>query len=120
MSDDTFNPHFVFHSFLRAGDDIVSHVDRAIENWQGAIAPSVDRDIRFERLRAIAGAQAVRVDLWVEDLDQSSCVYGFLCSSVDGNVAYGRGERTLVNDRRWSPAVHARVASLRKDLPAYA
>ena len=120
FEDDNLNPRFVYHSFLRAGDDLSTHVDRAIERWQGALDESIDRDSRIEYLHPIDGAQAIRLDLWVDDLDSSTCVYGFLLSSADGNVPFARGERTLVSDHRWPRALFERVATLRKDLPAYA
>jgi len=120
MFEDTLNPRFVFHSFLRAGDDVTLHIDRAIERWQGAIDASVDRHLRIEFLHPIQGAQTVRVDLWVEDLDTSVCVYGFLLSTPDGNAAFARGDRTLIGSSRWSAELFERAASLRKDLPAYA
>ncbi len=118
--DDTLNPRFVYHSFLRDGEELSAHVDRAIEQWQGALDPSIDREIRIDYLEPIRGAQSIRVDLWVDDLDSSSCVYGFLLSRADGVVAFARGERTLVSNKRWAPSLFERVATLRKDLPAYA
>lgn len=121
FDDDTLNPRFVHFSFLRAGDSVISHVDRAIEAWQGFLARSVIRESRIEALQPILGAQTIRVDLWVEDFDDSSCVYGFLCSSENGCTPFARGDRSITNHgARWSDAVRERVATLRKDLPAYA
>ena len=69
----------------------------------------------------------MRIDLWVERLGNTSCVYGFLCSSPDGNVAYARGDRTIVKvDPRsfrpapWSAPFRERHSELVKSLPAYA
>ena len=121
MNDDTLNPRFVYSSFLRPNAPFAAHVDRAIEAWQGPLDPSTHAEIAIEQLAAIAGARTARVDLWVEHVDDSTCVYGFLCSSDDGNIAYARGERALVNaGGTWSPAFRARVSTLLKDLPAYA
>lgn len=120
MNDDTLNPRFVFSSFLRPNSPVVAHVDRAIEAWQGGLDAST-AGVTIEQLAPLAGAHSVRVDLWVEHLDDWSCVYGFLCSSEDGNTAYARGERVIAsNEGRWSPAFRARVSTLLKDLPAYA
>ena len=117
MIDDELNPRFVFLSFLRAGDEILAHVDRAIATWQGILPRSVVRDGRIELLQPIRGAQTIRIDLWVDDFGSSSCTYGFLCSSEDGNTPHARGERTIVNlESRWSDAVRTRVSELRRDL----
>ena len=69
----------------------------------------------------------MRVDLWVEELTDTSCTYGFLCSSENGCAAYARGERTLMKvDPRshrpapWSDEFRATNAGLKRDLHAYA
>ena len=119
--DDTLNPRFVYSSFLRPNAPVAAHVDRAIEAWQGPLDASTTMSLTIEHLAPLAGAHTVRVDLWTEHLDDCSCVYGFLCSSEDGNTAYARGERTIVNiDASWSTAFRERVSTLLKDLPAYA
>ena len=121
MNDDILNPRFVYSSFLRPNAPFAAHVDRAIEAWQGPLDPSMTTEIAMEQLAPIAGVGSARVDLWVEHLDESSCVYGFLCSSEDGNIPYARGERALVNRAgTWSPEFRAHVSTLLKDLPAYA
>ena len=66
-------------------------IPRAIEAWQGRIDSMMMTGIAIELLAPLAGAHTVRVDLWVEHLDDSTCVYAFLCSSEDGNTAYARG-----------------------------
>src|SRR6185436_15646832 len=79
-------------------------------------------------LAPVAGAEtALRIDLWVQDLDDYTCTYGFLCSSQDGRVPHARGERSVVNldpaTRRptaWSRSFRSAHAELMKDLPAYA
>ena len=45
----------------------------------------------------------MRVDVWVERLGTTSCVYGFVCSNESGTVGYARGERTIV---KLDPASH--------------
>lgn len=122
MNDDTLNPRFVYSSFLRPNAPFAAHVDRAIEAWQEApLDSSAPAEIAIEQLAPITGARSARIDLWLEHLDESGCVYGFLCSSEDGNIAYARGERVIVNaGGTWSPAFRARMSTLLKDLPAYA
>ena len=73
------------------------------------------------------GALAARVELWVNDLDDYTCTYGFLVSSQDGRTPFARGERTVVNldpasrrPQKWSRDFVTAHDELRKDLPAYA
>jgi acyl-CoA thioesterase FadM len=121
MNDDALNPRFVYSSFLPANAPVAAHVDRAIEAWQGRIDSIMMSGSAIEQLAPLAGAHTVRVDLWVEHLDDSTCVYAFLCSSEDGNTAYARGERAIVNnDAQWPTAFRAHASALLKDLPAYA
>lgn len=121
MNDDTLNPRFVYSSFLPASAPVAAHVDRAIEAWQGRIDSMMTGGIAIEQLTPLAGAHTVRVDLWVEYLDDSTCVFAFLCSSEDGNTAYARGEKAIVNhDAQWTASFRAHASTLLKDLPAYA
>ena len=69
----------------------------------------------------------MRVDLWVEKLGTTSCIYGFLCSSEDGKVGHARGQRTIVKldpdsfrPKPWSSFFRERHYSLLRDLQAYA
>ena len=64
----------------------------------------------------------VRVDLWVNDLDDYTCTYGFVMTSEDGRVPYARGERCVVNEnaKPWSRDFRTAHAQLMKDLPAFA
>jgi acyl-CoA thioester hydrolase len=69
----------------------------------------------------------MRVDIWVEHLGNTSCVYGFLCSSEDGKIPYARGYRTIVKldptSRRplpWTETFRNVHTELLKNLPAYA
>jgi len=124
------NPKFVFHSPIRnvLADplDLLEHVDHAIIALDGR-AP-LGGDSALEPLAPVAGAEtALRIDLWVQDLDDYTCTYGFLCSSQDGRVPHARGERSVVNldpaTRRptaWSRSFRSAHAELMKDLPAYA
>ena len=125
----TLNPKFVFLSPVRTPDvdsrQLAEHVDHAIIALDGR-AP-VGGDCVLEELQPVLGVDALRVDLWVNDLDDYTCSYGFLVSSEDARVPYARGERVVVNvdpasrkPAKWSRDFHAAHAELLKDLPAYA
>lgn len=145
---DLLNPRFVVLSPVfrdELGPDqildasrLAYHVDRAIEAWyasnrtQRKIAEALDpaslvRDTNIEILNPINAPMTVRIDLWVEQLEKSTCVYGFLVSNEDGTVPFARGERTVIHiDPRsrslqpWSTGFVASHSDLLKDLPAYA
>ncbi|HEX8172633.1 MAG TPA: thioesterase family protein [Thermoanaerobaculia bacterium] len=124
------NPKFVFLSPARDSEPgaratIAEHVDHAIIALDGR-AP-VGGTCTVELLEPLFGADVLRVELWVSDLDDTTCTYGFLCSSDDGRTPYARGERCVVNVdphsrrvERWSRDYVASHEALRKDLPAYA
>lgn len=126
--DDFFNPKFVFLSPVRTAitdaKQLAEHVDHAIIALDGR-AP-IGGDCCLEQLQPVSGA-AVRVELWVNDLDDYTCTYGVLVSSEDGRVPYARGERTVVNldptsrkPAKWSRDFIASHHELQKNLPAYA
>lgn len=118
------NPKFVFFSPVRHApattEDLIEHVDHAIIALD-ARAPR-GGSFTIEQLQPAAGAATLRVDLWVNDLDDYTCTYGFLVSSEDGRVPYARGERSMVNSdaRPWSSDFRAAHVELMKDLPAFA
>lgn len=118
------NPKFVFFSPVRHApattDDLVEHVDHAIIALD-AQAP-LGGSVAIEQLNPAVTAATVRVELWVNDLDDYSCTYGFLVSSEDGRVPYARGERSMVNRNAapWSSDFRAAHVELMKDLPAFA
>ena len=69
----------------------------------------------------------MRIDIWVEKLGNTSCAYGFRCSSEDGVVAFARGQRTIVKidpathrPAPWTDFFREHHSTLVKDLPAYA
>ena len=117
-----------------------AHVERAITAWYAANGASwqldvrdnpdqfhVVRELRIEYLNPLLGPGSMRIDIWVEHLGNTSCVYGFLCSSEDGLIPYARGERTIVKvdpaTRRpapWTEFFREHHSALLKDLPAYA
>jgi acyl-CoA thioester hydrolase len=144
------NPKFVYHSTVHFDEldpmsilhnsRFAAHVERAITQWYAAdgyrwqlnVDDNPDqfhvvRDLRIEFLNPVIGPKTMRIDIWVDRLGTTSCVYGFLCSSEDGLVPYARGERTIVKvDRQsyrptpWTEAFRQKHGELMKDLPAYA
>jgi acyl-CoA thioesterase FadM len=123
------NPKFTFFSPVTASLDgrqqLAEHVDHAIIALDGR-AP-VGGGITLEALNPPFAPAALRVELWVNDLDDYTCTYGFLVSSETGSVPYARGERTVVNvdpatrrAAKWSSDFRLAHAELLKDLPAYA
>lgn len=127
---DDFNPKFVFFSPVRSAivdrNQLSEHVDHAIIALDGR-AP-VGGGCCLEKLGPVsADAATLRVELWVNDLDDYTCTYGFLVSSENGHTPYARGERTVVNvdpashrPEKWSNDFLHAHQELLKDLPAYA
>jgi len=148
--DDLFNPKFTYMSPVHFDEldamrmlhnsRFPAHVERAVSAWFAAtghrwqLDPSdnpdqfhVVRDLHIEYLNPFIGPGTMRVDIWVEELGNTSCVYGFLCASEDGRTPYARGERTVVKidpqshrPSPWTPAFREQQNALLKDLPAYA
>jgi hypothetical protein len=123
------NPKFHFfspvHTAPVAPRDLAEHVDHAIIALDGR-AP-IGGDWYVEPLNPVAATGVLRVELWVSDLGDYTCTYGFLVSSENGCVPYARGERTVVNvdprslaPQKWSSEFRTIHTELRKDLPAYA
>jgi acyl-CoA thioester hydrolase len=86
-----------------------THVERATSAWYGSlgrrweprVADNPDqfhavREFRIEFLAPFRGPGEMRVELWVERLGESSCVYGFLCTDPAGEAVYARGRRAVV------------------------
>lgn len=127
--DDFFNPKFVFFSPVRTASldqaQLAEHVDHAIIALDGR-AP-VGGDCLLELLEPAKDTGTARVELWVNDLGDYTCTYGFLVLSEDGRVPYARGERTVVSidpashrPQKWSSDFREAHEDLRKELPAYA
>lgn len=123
------NPKFTFFSPIRAtepgGVQLAEHVDHAIIALTGR-AP-IGGGHSLEELNALLAGDVVRVELWVDDLDDYTCTYGFLVSNGNGSVPYARGERVVVNvdpkthrAAKWSRDFRVSHAELQKDLPAFA
>jgi len=150
LLDDGINPRFVYFSPVHFDEldpmkmlhngRFPAHIERAVAAWYTAGGKRweldaeanpdqfhVVRDLHIEYLRPVLGPGTMRIDIWVERVGTTSCVYGFLCSSQDGAVPYARGERTVVKidpashrPTAWSEPFREQLASLQKELPAYA
>ena len=130
--DDGFNPKFVFHSRVSSLEldpkgtlpdaGIARHVQRAIDTWCHETPENyVVGETHLETLNRVAGPVALRIDVWVDELDSMSCTYGFLLSSEDGATPFARGDRTIRKvENVWTGPFLQRHEKLRKDLPAYA
>jgi acyl-CoA thioester hydrolase len=146
---DSLNPKFVFASPVFSDElsttgelpveRLTDHVDHALAAWyvtaaetckhpvsDGLDPKQVVRDTTLELLNPVDRPVVMRIDVWVEDLDAASCVYGFTLSSEDGRVPFARGERTVThvdpNSNRpqpWSDAFRTSHEVLLKDLPAF-
>ena len=69
--------------------------------WERNVADNPDqfhvvRELQVEFLRPFQGTGEMRVELWVEKLGATSCIYGFRCLSEDGSVIHARGRRAIV------------------------
>lgn len=143
--DDGLNPRYVGYSpvFLDELDPqqrlsperLAIHIATAVDAFHaGQDSPlhsgdelEVVRDLHIEHLNPVRGTGALRIDVWLDELNPTDCVYGFLCSSEDGLTAYARGERTIVRfdpklrrPARWSDRFMQKHSALLKTLHAYA
>jgi acyl-CoA thioesterase FadM len=123
------NPKFTFFSPASNAPldrrQLAEHVDRAIIALDGR-AP-IAGDCCIEQLTPVETAGTLRIEVWVTDLDDYTCSYGFVVSSENGRIPYARGERVVVNldpsshrPEKWSPEFRHEHQALLKDLPAYA
>ena len=147
---DDFNPKFTWISPVHFDEldpmqmlhnsRFATHIERAITAWYHANGSTwrlesaenpdqfhVVRELRIEYLNPFLGPCSMRVDIWVERIGTTSCVYGFLCSNADGKVPYARGERTVVKidpqshrPAPWTDTFRNVHGELLKNLPAYA
>jgi acyl-CoA thioester hydrolase len=109
----TFKSHVYFDELdpmkMLHNSRFAAHVERAVtswyltsgKKWETNVADNPDqfhvvREIRIEYLNPVVGPGPMRVDIWVQHLGNTSCQYGFRCSSDDGKTDYARGERTIV------------------------
>lgn len=117
---DDWNPKFVNFSPVRSGVLTVENVTDAVDRAIAALcaeAPKKDAGATVEILNPMIKTGSMRVDLWVEEIDDTSCTYGFLCSSEDGCMPYARGERTCA---KLGPRAQKTSARLLRDFQAFA
>src|SRR5262245_34184373 len=101
---DELDPMQMLHNARMA-----AHVERATvafyaslgRRWERNVADNPDqfhvvRELCVEFLQPFVGTGEMQVELWVEKLGSTSCVYGFRCASVDGRVVRARGRRAIV------------------------
>lgn len=146
LYDDGLNPRFVYTSpvFLdELGPDgtlphdrLAAHIASAVDSFHtgegrgrhcSGDEVNVVRDLTVEYLHPVTSAGTLRIDVWVDRLDDSSCTYGFLCSSGDQLEPYARGERTIVKldpelrrPASWSDDFVEEQSKLLRTLHAYA
>jgi acyl-CoA thioesterase FadM len=139
LLDDGLTPRFVFLSpvFLDelsadgrlAGNRLASHIEIAVDTFHTMTATEVNvvRDLQLELLDPVTAAGELRIDVWLDAIDATTCTYGFTCSSADGRVAHARGERTVTmldpvrrRPAAWSAAVLEKQSTLVKALHHYA
>lgn len=146
IHDDGLNPKFVYLSpvFLdelsRDGslphERLATHISNAVDAFHTGEGRgkhckgdevNVVRDLTVEYLSPVTTAGTLRIDAWLEHLDESTCTYGFLCSSEDQLKPYARGERTLVKldpelrrPATWSHDFVEEQSKLLRTLHAYA
>lgn len=117
---DDLNPKFVNFSPVTSGmltaENVTDAVDRAIAALC-AETPRKGAGAAVEILNPMVKAGVIRIDLWVEEIDATSCTYGFLCSSEDGCTPYARGERTCT---KLGPRAQKTSARLLRDFHAFA
>ena len=139
LLDDGLTPRFVFLSpvFLDElsadgrlpSERLASHIGTAVDTFHTRAATEVNvvRDLQIEYLDPVTAAGELRIDVWLESIDATTCTYGFTCSSADGRIAHARGERTVTmldpvrrRPASWSPAFLAKQSTLLKALHNYA
>lgn len=129
---DELDPMHMLHNSRFA-----AHVERAVieyyrslgRSWEKDVLRNPDqfhvvRDFRIEFLAPV-GPGEIDVQIWVEYLGTTSCVYGFRCMSHDGRILHAQGARTIVKidpdthqPLRWTEAFRAAHRDLLKDLPS--
>jgi acyl-CoA thioester hydrolase len=86
-----------------------AHIERAVIAWYNASGRRWEREVslnpdqfhvvrefHIEFLSPVNSPGTMQIEIWVERLGETSCVYGFLCSSEDGSRPYARGTRSVV------------------------
>ncbi len=115
-----------------------AHIERATiafyetlgHRWETSVADNPDqyqvvRELHIEFLAPVSRPGPLDIELWVERLGTSSCVYGFRCTNADGTTTHARGDRTIVKldpatkrPAPWTETFLRAHRELRKDLPS--
>ncbi|HUP64422.1 MAG TPA: thioesterase family protein [Thermoanaerobaculia bacterium] len=115
-----------------------AHVERAViafyesagYRWTMTVSENPDqfhvvRDFHIEFLAPVARPGDLHVEIWVEHLGTTSCIYGFRCTSQDGAITHARGNRTIIKldpetkrPAAWTDSFQRVHREIRKDLPA--
>ena len=144
----SFNPKFTYITQVHFDEldamqmlhnsRFAAHVERAViafyhekgRTWEQDPAGNPDqfhvvKDFRIEFLSPVSSLGPMRVDIWVERLGTTSCVYGFHCASQDGKIPYARGTRAIIKidpttkqPAPWTEYFREAHRELVKDLPA--
>ena len=139
--DDGLNPRFIHRSpvfrdelgsnQMLAPERLASHIVEAVDSFHagdGRCADQIDivRDLEIEYLAPVVGAGLIRIDVWLDAIDPTTCTYAFLCSSDDGMTPHARGQRMIsridpmrLRPARWSSDFMERQSSIRKTLHSY-
>jgi acyl-CoA thioesterase FadM len=139
LLDDGLTPKFVFLSpvFLDeldahgrlSSERLAAHVQTAVDEFHSRTGEELNvvRDLRIEFLDPVRAAGELRIDVWLDAIDATTCTYGFTCSSADGRIAHGRGEQTVTmldpirrRPSTWSEAFLQKQSTLVKALHNYA
>ena len=112
-------PTFIYRSFVHTDEldslqllrnsRFIVHVERATiafcrtlgALWGVSVDENPDqfqmvREVQAKFAAPFRGMGEMMIHIWVERLGESSCVYGFICTSVEGKVVYARGTRAVV------------------------
>jgi acyl-CoA thioester hydrolase len=112
-------PTFIYRSFVHSDDldslkflhseRFIVHVERAITAFYRSLGLPWDVEVeenpdQFQVVQQIQttfpvpfrGTGELIIQIWVERLGESSCVYEFVCTSKEGQTVYARGTKTVV------------------------
>lgn len=87
----------------------VIHLERARIAWYESLGHAwaldsshnpdqvhVARELRLEYVAPVRGTGTMRIELWVERMGRTSCVYGFRFADAEGSITYARGIQAIV------------------------
>lgn len=87
----------------------VVHLERARIAWYESLGHAweldsrhnpdqvhVVRELRLEYLAPVRGTGTIRIELWVERIGTTSCVYGFRFTDPQRSTTYAQGTQAIV------------------------